>query len=100
MSPVAKPGWIMTAPVVSTSHLDAETGADLAGQTLAGNGNRWGLCVVPMPTGSLVFVGDDPMDDLPQCFQDVFAKVKEWEHEWVRLDSDGDIIEGLPTFDW
>lgn len=59
-----------------------------------------GLFVIPMPTGCLVYVGDDATDDLPRCLQDVFAAVKAWEHEWVRLDSDGETIEGLPVYSW
>lgn len=99
--PVASPRWIMTIPVVSTAHLDAKTGHTLAQQTMAGPGNPWELFVLPAPDGSsILFVGDDSAADLPKCLRDLFAKVKEWQYEWVRVDRDGDQIEGLATFEW
>lgn len=43
MSKLAKPRYIMSAPVLTTLHLDAATGEALADQVVAGaNGNRWG----------------------------------------------------------
>lgn len=49
--------------------------------------------------GWLIFVcsqDETPYDDLNEV-----AKFAEQHHcEWVRLDPDGDIVDGLPVYDW
>lgn len=84
--------WTTLLPVLSTAHMPSALALeDLSGYNVA-----------MTETGGFVYVGTDgPGEDAPWL-----APVWEWmsnngfEDGWVRFDSAGDEIDGLPTFDW
>jgi len=90
---VRTPEWIMTVPVLNTEHLPSADPFD----------DEWFVAITR--DGFFVYCGDDPQDweDAPW-----FQKILEWvqskpldrDVEWVRFDPDGDLIEGLPRYEW
>lgn len=86
----------MKIPVLSTCHIKLDTLKHLA-------------VIVPdhlakYPEGALVKLGALTEADCSQRAE--LGTLKEWfsrqyPHEmWLRVDQDGEEIEGLPTFDW
>lgn len=86
--------WIMRIPVVSTAHVRQDTLDKLA---LAQE-----FRVIDYYEGAFVWVGmqaysnaPEEMKPLVEWFSNAFPK--EW---WIRLDRDGDLIPGLPVYEW
>lgn len=94
--------WVMVVPVISTAHLSEEVGEALAG-ALSGSDFFGFMCMVG-PIGGMVYLGDldlyadDP--ELPVCLRDCGAWANSKGHEWVRFDPDGDVVRGLPVYEW
>lgn len=83
--------WTMTLEVYSTGHVPESFVADL---------KEAGYVVAEYPEGAFICVGDD-VDNAPEAYRPLF----QWHYEngnddWLRLDRDGDMINGLPFFDW
>ena len=96
--------WIMQAPVLSTAHLSEEVGEKLA-QTLPGEDLFGFVCMIG-PDGGLVYFGDpdswidEPEEKMPACLRDCATWANNEGYEWVRFDSSGDVVEGLPVYEW
>lgn len=82
--------WEMNVPVLSTSHIQQGTLVKLDPRTVAdyeeGAFVHLGLCKTSLP--------------------DELVPVKTWffrnypSQRWIRFDRDGDVVDGLPTYDW
>ncbi len=89
------PVWTMTIPVLSTSHVSEKTANWLddippdGPILIAGYGDGW-----------FIHVPDDPVDGLPQELYPLFELMNKHGYPWVRLDSCGDTVKELPTFEW
>jgi hypothetical protein len=85
--------WEMTIPVLSTAHIKETTLDALA----AGSPERLAL----YPEGAFVRIQAGKFADIPELLPIAawFRKHYPEEH-WLRLDPDGDVIKGLPTFEW
>lgn len=93
------PRWVMNVPVLSTAHLPPELVNEP--QALGFNGPG-GLYIVPMIAGFMVFNDDSQISEdqeLPLPLRDVLKWAIERDFEWVRFDRDGDLIEGLRTYE-
>ena len=88
---------LMTIPVISTCHLHEET-------------NAWFTRTPPPDVaaykfGFFVYVGE-AHSPLPPYNRADLKALFDWMHTthpdlaWVRLDADGEVIDGLPTYDW
>lgn len=92
--------WVMTAPVISTGHLTKATNEMLleAGDTL-----NWMSCAT-YEDGYFISVPDEiVLDELqppPPDLVDIWAWARSKKFGWVRLDSSGDDIDELPSYDW
>ena len=95
--------WLMPKiPVISTGHippadvplLDADA-ANAAGP----NG-----VMGKLDHGWLLNIGEELNEDewpnYTAAFMELLRLIKAWRFEYLRLDSDGDVIQQLPTFDW
>lgn len=95
---------IHTIPVISTGHITSEVNARL----LEDQG-PWGACAILPHSGFFMFLDEVENDDepVPQCILDI----RDWLHgleaagrldrsRWIRLESDGQLVDGLPTYDW
>lgn len=89
---------VMKAPVLSTAHISMESN-----ERLLSEANQVDL-VIRMPYGFLIFVGDGEdggmFDHYPQDVQDCARWCIEQGYTWLRLDSIGDEVPGLPTYEW
>lgn len=84
--------WIAHVPVLSTSHISEKT-ADWLGRH-----REW---VASYLDGWWIFVGHESrVGEMPDDLRAVLAWAEEHDCNWVRLDSGGDCVEGLPTYDW
>lgn len=92
------PEWIMQAPVISTGHITKELNEEL-GQYSRVNA-PWGQEVVDIEGGWLLYVGANEATDVPEVLAPLFAWTASLGYEWLRLDQDGDVIAGLPTYNW
>lgn len=93
--------WTMELPVISTGHLTEEV-AEALSKVLPGEDFYGYYCAVT-GHGGFVHFGDleaDERGNLPACLRDVAEWAEREEFEWVRFDSDGDRIEGLPYYEW
>lgn len=98
--PLPAGAWIMRAPVISTRHLNQKVVKDLAADP-PGFNELSGLFVLPAPDGLLVYASDiQEINDLPDELQACLRWSITHGFEWLRFDADGDVIEGLQTFDW
>lgn len=78
--------WIQSIPVISTAHMPGTNAiADLKTPYML-----W-------DQGGLVWVEDS---DDQEAWVAKIAEQLRCPDGWVRLDSDGPIIEGLPTYNW
>lgn len=90
-SEVNKMKWTMTIPVISTGHVPGTFVHDL---------KQAGYTVAYYPEGAFICVGED-IEGVPEAYRQVLEWHKEnGKDDWLRLDRDGDVIEGLPVFDW
>ena len=92
----------MQIPVISTVHLTREVADALTAQ---GDRNPWVICA-PYEYGYFLWIseGSDRELSMPVCLQNIRDKLAPMLPPslgvWVRLDSDGDKIAGLPAYDW
>lgn len=91
--------WTMQVPVISTSHISKST-AHLLQQP-----GILQVPVAPYEHGWFLYAPSSPEDvDFPEDLQDVVGWFREQpqfgDQFWVRLDADGTVIDGLPTYDW
>jgi hypothetical protein len=97
MADLAK-GWIMSVPVLSTSHLLADTPKRLLS---AENGS---YKVLEYDCGWFINVGSDSSSDTKAPTE--LLPVLEWfrmnfpGEVWIRFDADGDEITVLPRYNW
>ena len=91
--------WIMQVPVISTSHFPADD-CDLLFDAQA-------TCLVgfndEIPTAILHledFEQNLPLDRLAESSRQVLRHFHDLGYAYLRLDRDGDVVPGLPTFDW
>ena len=108
-----KPPFIMHVPVISTSHITESDGLRLGlckREVFAsepGGDGSWQMVEFEglMPGDRSTVVGDDFSDDFrpehysPE-FREVLAHFARLGYNYVRFDADGDLIVGLPAFDW
>lgn len=87
--------WVMRVPVLSTAHIKHNTLEKLAS---AENEFR----VIDYEEGAFVRINPRNFSKVPpeirrlvKWFTQAFPK--QW---WIRLDRDGDVIPGLPVYDW
>ncbi|OQS11666.1 hypothetical protein B0T37_04325 [Chromobacterium violaceum] len=95
--------WIMTLPVLSTSHIREQTNAWL--QNHAGDWGR--MTFAEYGSGYFIALGEsdsDPVEQFPQ--HPDLQQLMRWVQThypaatWLRLDADGDVVPELPTYDW
>lgn len=93
--------WITAAPTISTLHLPYEDVARLEG---GARSDRASSCVFDGADGCLVLLreeeGDYDQDNLTPGTVALLDRFKALGYTHARFDSDGDIIEGLPTHNW
>ena len=80
--------WVMSVPVISTAHMPDK--------------NAIFALSTPYMTcddGGMVWVSDD-LSDIEQPWLHEIARKLHVADGWVRLDSDGPVIEGLTTYEW
>jgi len=88
---------VMQVPVITTAHLDAQTAATLTAQ---GDG-AFGMTLAPYQEGFFIWAATESVsDNCPECLRAVCAWARRLGFDWVRLDSDGDHVVDLPTFEW
>ena len=80
--------WIMTVPVISTAHMPSATALS-------------DLKITPVmfaDFGGLVYVEDGAVHEA--TWLDDLAEGLDAPDGWIRLDSAGLIVDGLPIYDW
>lgn len=106
--PLPEGTWVMRIPVISSRHVDRVTMERLSGV------NDFDLKVIAYPEGVFTSIPscwteDGDPDDVDPNEPDLglpaeLANCLRWAGAhgfyWVRLDWDGDIIDGLRVFDW
>ncbi|OHX14147.1 hypothetical protein BI347_11985 [Chromobacterium sphagni] len=95
--------WVMTLPVLSTSHIRQQTNA-----WLQINVGGWvELEYAEYSHGFFIALGEtdsDPAEQFPD--HPDLQRIASWVKAnypaatWVRLDADGDEIDALPSYDW
>lgn len=92
--------WVMQAPVISEGHLTEDVHEALMG-TLPGEDFNGALCLIG---GHGALVRCDDIDLLskgaPACLRKSLEWAKGEGFEWVRFDTDGDVIAALELHDW
>lgn len=86
--------WIDQIPVISTGHVKLEELDELYNDSVN--------LLFRYPEGVIVWFGCDEPDEslgLPPTILAVLKWAHEKEFSWVRLDADGDIVEGLPEYE-
>lgn len=90
--------WEMRVVVISTEHLRAAT-CNTFLANLAGEDND----VIELLDGYIVRAGDD-IDDIPENYSQELQEALVWAlnrgYTHVRFDADGDVVDGLSTFEW
>lgn len=91
--------WIMTVPVLSTAHMpgpfEPERIRDLGDQPVA-----------LFDDGMFLFIGSEADGNEYEGDNAWLAPISRWldkqdmPDRWVRFHSCGDVVDGLPTFDW
>ena len=95
--------YYMRVPVISTGHIKLST-AEYIDNNGMNNPSGTLNVVAKYPEGCFLYVG--PIDEwpgfdrLPEDLQDVCRWAAEREHEWIRLDADGSLIDTLKTYPW
>lgn len=82
--------------VVSTQHLKPETALNLDA--------LWTMCY-PNDYGAFVYVDETfntshPDVDVPDDLATVLREAAKHDIVWIKFDSDGPTIDGLPVYDW
>lgn len=98
---MSKSLWIMRAPVISHIHLSMTTRAKLSEER-----NVFGLHRFVYDHGVFVFASDEASllthadyEDIPTDLVDCFRWAWGEDFEWIRFDTDGDMIVSLPLFE-
>jgi len=93
---------VMSVPVVSSQHVTKEDGARLAAAA-----QRDVLATLYDQTGHIVHWGDDetiedafPADRFSDAFRALVAHFHSQGYTYLRIDAHGEVVEGLPVFDW
>ncbi len=92
--------WVLSMPVISTGHITRSTNDLLTADQLSPSvascaGYEHGFFLsVPITTTS---TKEQP---IPDDLAIVWAWARVNGFQWLRLDADGDEVEGLPTHDW
>jgi len=81
--------WILNMPVLSTGHLPSETAVAEAD-----------LYAAPYNHGWFVHVDAELESTSPEWYAALARWAAEQGFEWVRFDSDGDIVDELQTWVW
>lgn len=93
--------WTMRVPVLSTGHLSKATRDRLESE---GDDNPWMYCASYLDGYFISVPADDKfpegLDVPPPDLLAIWKWARENKYDWVRLDSAGDVIEALRTFDW
>jgi len=91
--------WLMVVPVISTSHLtvnsfDVAVSLDICRLTKPAGLNDIQGCIICVED-------QDPsaFNDCPEL-QTIIIEFDKLGYYYVRFDPDGDVIDGLPTFNW
>ncbi len=96
IAPAVSP-WIMTAPIISTTHIHSEDNRRLEDEDI-GNGP----VMADLQTGWLLLIEDFPSNF--EGYSDAFLHLLETFHHlgfhYLRLDCDGDRLDDLPQFQW
>lgn len=93
--------WTIEVPVLSTALITRQTSERL---TSLGDRNPWAQCAC-YEDGYFISVPEVAAfpPDIEEPPEDLLAILK-WARErgypWVRLDSIGDIVDGLPSYSW
>lgn len=95
------PKWTTTMPVISTRHVPKQTMAALYEYR---DQVPWMTCAT-YTYGAFISVPADLNENMLYAslldgLRDVFTWAKKGGNEWVRLDSEGDTVPELPTYDW
>lgn len=100
--------WTMTVPVLSTGHLQFQSNEQLSAQNPRSHLNP--LLFAAYPHGFFLYFGEahspTSFDLEPEPLKTDLTRLAQWLHEhypdsaWLRLDADGDKVEGLPVFNW
>lgn len=93
---------VMRVPVVSSQHVTKEDGARLVAAD-----SRDVLATIYDQTGHIVHWGDDetiedafPADRFSDAFRALVAHFHAQGYTYLRIDAHGEVVEGLPVFDW
>lgn len=95
--------WTMEIPVLSTGHITQQTNEVL---TRVGDSNPWMYCASYYQGYFFSVPTDDEVpahaagDAVPADLVDIWKWARSKQYSWVRVDVDGDIIDGLPTYEW
>lgn len=88
--------WVMEVPVLSTTHLTEDDNQRLADGEPAPLFNA--------DAGYILVIEEDPAVELAEfssAFRALVTALRDHlGYAYVRFDMDGEIIAGLPTFDW
>jgi hypothetical protein len=87
--------FTVTIPVIATNHITESTAKDLEKQ---GDANPWTMCA-PYEYG-FFYAQDQPVEGTPQDLAAVMSWARTQGYQWVRLDADGDAVDGLPSYVW
>lgn len=98
---MSKSFQVMHAPVISDIHLDAATRVKLLQDR-----NVFGLRRFVYDQGVFVFASDETTlhthvdyEDIPSDLADCFRWAWAEGFEWIRFDSDGDVVASLSVFE-
>jgi hypothetical protein len=93
---------VMRVPVVSSQHVTKEDGARLMAAE-----QRDVLATLYDQTGHIVHWGDDksvdaafPADRFSDAFRALVAHFDAQGYTYLRIDAHGEVVAGLPVFDW
>lgn len=95
-----KTPWIMTVPVVSTIHITGSDRQQLADYWDRSDGDV--LACIEGGTGHILTLDDNQGDDWSAYSADFRALLSAFAakgYSYLRLDADGDVIDGWPTFE-
>lgn len=90
--------YLCPVPVLSTAHVSFET----MDQLQSGPGeNPFGVvCAYPEGVFIRFIIADTLPVDTPSDLQALHRWGQQYSYHWLRLDADGDRVEGLPVHDW
>jgi hypothetical protein len=95
---VAKPPYYVSrVPVLSSSHVSAET----MDQMQSGPAENSFGTVAAYPEGVFLYLQTVLIPEgLPEDLLALCKWARKRRCNWIRLDADGDLVDGLPKFDW